>query len=540
MTNKLLLSAFGATLAVGAFAQAPVLNYVKQIQPGNLASQHIACVAVDGSTLYVAGFRNGASGPINVTRVDNWTTSNATVAWTMQPARGVSPDNQTGSRDTDITVTANELLVAGSLGDSTNKCVYRIDKSTGALLTLGTLDPFNAGYMLGSAWSSNNFQKIGIDNGFSGGGPQTLAAMLLASSSLNRASLPGGVAQGVVAGITGCVDLNGNVVVRPVNMRDFVVATGGDTYTRVDGGTAGAPSGIYVNTRTTTNSFSANVIRRAIVPITGAAVQFLNMEYLPSDGSHDPFFVINNKNNANPNRFETWSFGSPGADGSMIASYDGGAEGNSVNGRPWRYESNLQNFSWVDHVDAPFTTRYLFVTGFKADDSSANPSRLTKQTVDIYQLGEEGKISLNVNLNNYDGTLTGGRTVSIQVQDPGTNAVLDARTLVTPTGSPASGSITFYTMARNYVRITAKVNGFLRDSFLAYLGAGPVSGTLPLNTGDCDNSGEIDAADIDLVIATFGELPTVGDTAPTDCDGSGEVDAADIDLVIANFGLLDN
>lgn len=53
--------------------------------------------------------------------------------------------------------------------------------------------------------------------------------------------------------------------------------------------------------------------------------------------------------------------------------------------------------------------------------------------------------------------------------------------------------------------------------------------------GDLDGSGEIDAADIDLVIEHFGEL------APTnyDVDGSGEVDAADIDMVIANFGAVD-
>ncbi len=51
--------------------------------------------------------------------------------------------------------------------------------------------------------------------------------------------------------------------------------------------------------------------------------------------------------------------------------------------------------------------------------------------------------------------------------------------------------------------------------------------------GDVDNSGEVDAADIDAVIANFG---ATGAAVQEDCDGSGEVDAADIDLVIANFG----
>ncbi|MBL8060665.1 MAG: dockerin type I repeat-containing protein [Chthonomonas sp.] len=53
---------------------------------------------------------------------------------------------------------------------------------------------------------------------------------------------------------------------------------------------------------------------------------------------------------------------------------------------------------------------------------------------------------------------------------------------------------------------------------------------LPI-TGDVDGSGEVDAADIDFVIAQFGSANPAADV-----DGSGEVDAADIDIVIANFG----
>ncbi len=63
-------------------------------------------------------------------------------------------------------------------------------------------------------------------------------------------------------------------------------------------------------------------------------------------------------------------------------------------------------------------------------------------------------------------------------------------------------------------------------------------GTVNLINGDPDRSGEVDAADIDLAIANFGNvggLPTGGDV-----DGSGEVDAADIDVIIANFGSVNN
>ncbi|MBL8059309.1 MAG: hypothetical protein JNK63_01180 [Chthonomonas sp.] len=61
---------------------------------------------------------------------------------------------------------------------------------------------------------------------------------------------------------------------------------------------------------------------------------------------------------------------------------------------------------------------------------------------------------------------------------------------------------------------------------------------VPMQNGDPDGSGEVDAADIDLVIANFGGTgvgPNNGDV-----DLSDEVDAADIDVVIANFGGIDD
>ena len=56
-----------------------------------------------------------------------------------------------------------------------------------------------------------------------------------------------------------------------------------------------------------------------------------------------------------------------------------------------------------------------------------------------------------------------------------------------------------------------------------------------MRVGDVDGSGEIDAADIDIVISNFG-----APGGPADVDVSGEVDAADIDIVIANFGETDS
>ena len=61
-----------------------------------------------------------------------------------------------------------------------------------------------------------------------------------------------------------------------------------------------------------------------------------------------------------------------------------------------------------------------------------------------------------------------------------------------------------------------------------------------LINGDADGSEEIDATDIDFVIADFGH--SVGsdiwgdENGFIDLDRSGEVDAVDIDICIANFG----
>lgn len=63
---------------------------------------------------------------------------------------------------------------------------------------------------------------------------------------------------------------------------------------------------------------------------------------------------------------------------------------------------------------------------------------------------------------------------------------------------------------------------------------------LVMTNGDPDYSGEVDALDIDLVIAHFGNTPdSPGWVADVDLDGSNEVDALDIDIAIANFGSLD-
>lgn len=99
-----------------------------------------------------------------------------------------------------------------------------------------------------------------------------------------------------------------------------------------------------------------------------------------------------------------------------------------------------------------------------------------------------------------------------------------------PSGLPA-GSYDLYANASPFLR---------RKASLQLNGAGAANVDFELPNGDCDDSGEVDAADIDAVIAAFGlTAPDPGYSLSTDVDGSQEVDAADIDIVIANFGVTD-
>ena len=80
---------------------------------------------------------------------------------------------------------------------------------------------------------------------------------------------------------------------------------------------------------------------------------------------------------------------------------------------------------------------------------------------------------------------------------------------------------------------------------------GQFEGTLVLPTADADRSNEVDASDIDFVIANYGQTPSSTQwdggyshplmTVPSnwaDIDFSGEVDAADVDEVVEQYGLV--
>lgn len=102
-----------------------------------------------------------------------------------------------------------------------------------------------------------------------------------------------------------------------------------------------------------------------------------------------------------------------------------------------------------------------------------------------------------------------------------------------------------------FVNVAASVNGpatlvldgssFLKRRIdLTIVNGEAAVGAVTMANGDPDQTGEVDAADIDLVIANFGNtFPSLVGSGDSDVDCSGEVDAADIDIVIGSFGEID-
>jgi hypothetical protein len=138
------------------------------------------------------------------------------------------------------------------------------------------------------------------------------------------------------------------------------------------------------------------------------------------------------------------------------------------------------------------------------------------------------KVQGTISLSNITGSAA-GKVITLEVWQ-GTTLVSTTLTTLNAAGQYSAG----INVSGNYT-VSAKGAPFLRKtSSVVNLAVGaPITINFSLQNGDVDGSGEVDAADIDQVIADFG---ATGSEKVTDVDRSNEVDAADIDVVIANFG----
>ncbi len=181
----------------------------------------------------------------------------------------------------------------------------------------------------------------------------------------------------------------------------------------------------------------------------------------------------------------------------------------------------------VLNTQAAQTGTYHVVVSNTCGTVTSNPATLN--------LIGSGQLSGNVTLNDWIATPS-GQQMQFQIRAVGGatplasfNATLNASggfTAPLP-GTIAPGTYDLYCDANHWLR--------KKRASVSISASGATGLNFVLKNGDSDGSGEVDAADIDVVIAAFG-----GTAIMADVDGSGEVDAADIDIVIANFGSTDD
>ena len=132
------------------------------------------------------------------------------------------------------------------------------------------------------------------------------------------------------------------------------------------------------------------------------------------------------------------------------------------------------------------------------------------------------------------GTFANSSNISFQVKQ-GVNTL--ASGTLTRTASSSALSINVPAANTGAAQLILDGSPFLRRVININLtGSNQAIGTVVVKNGDVDNTAEVDAADIDLVILNFGDTSNIS----SDVNRDGEVDAADIDIVIANFGEIDD
>ncbi|MCC6686649.1 MAG: putative Ig domain-containing protein [Fimbriimonadaceae bacterium] len=224
------------------------------------------------------------------------------------------------------------------------------------------------------------------------------------------------------------------------------------------------------------------------------------------------------------NEMSLWTYSMVGSDTdtaqSLAYSLVSGPTGMSVN-------AGSGQISWTP-TEAQGPGSYP-VTVRVSDNNQPTPAVADRSfTINVLEVGST--VTGTVNFNSYIPSEV-GKQVLVQVGPNGNSSILESGTVTLGSGNSLSyvsnlpnGTYRVYVTRNYYLR--RRISNVVLTS-----GSSVNAGTFNLICGDADNSGEIDAADIDVVISNFGNF-----TDPGDIDGSGEVDATDIDLVIANFG----
>lgn len=239
------------------------------------------------------------------------------------------------------------------------------------------------------------------------------------------------------------------------------------------------------------------------------------------------FVLAKNRNYTFTANVTSVGFGSPGD--VRLQRFDG---------LTWQYISTTlflpgaQGTVNANGVLAPGDYRLLSNVGFSVLNGV---SRTGTYSMQLDMLPNDVTVSGTVNLLDYVGNIA-AETVDFEIRR--NNGTLVETIPNVPLN--ASGNFSFTTAFKGTnLRVTARGRTWVRkqNSALALVTGQTTNVNISCPNGDADQSGEVDAVDIDLVIAHFGEVDGGGPYFQNaDLDGSGEVDAVDIDVAIANFG----
>ncbi len=186
--------------------------------------------------------------------------------------------------------------------------------------------------------------------------------------------------------------------------------------------------------------------------------------------------------------------------------------------------TNVTQAALVDGTIAPNVDEFLFF-----DD--VHPTRIG------HQLVRNLALQVTIPVSTISGQLTLGDWVGDTSTLTAEVKVLNGNQVVQTFPSvplSATGNYTVSVQLEGNYSLSVDAGQWLRKSQSLTLDGTPKTANFSLANGDADLSGEVDAADIDVIIADFAQGAGL-----TDLDGSGEVDAADIDIAIANFGASD-
>ena len=192
------------------------------------------------------------------------------------------------------------------------------------------------------------------------------------------------------------------------------------------------------------------------------------------------------------------------------------------NGSPF---SSLDILGELGFYDFSNMASYQFTIG-----RFGNPgAEFVYESIELSQVVTSADLSGTLTLQD-TGTFATTRTINYEVLQGATSLSSGS---VIANGSSSAFSIAIPSSATGAATIVWDGSSFLRREVPVTLtGSNIALGTTNMQNGDVDDSGEVDAVDIDDVIADFGDMSSTS----TDVNVSGEVDAVDIDIVIANFG----